>query len=454
MKKSLFTALLTALSTMLLLGACGSTDGAAKSGSGASAKSSAKQISALDAPHGWASYAGTKDLAGKAVTPPDAKNGTKGGAGGTVYTVTNRAELFKAVNAEGPKVIYVQGKIEMSDTGRGTMIPETYNGTTPQLDKFIATKTAKSVLPCSSYAEWKQKYTASFNYDQDQFGEVAELRTTLQKSYEAAVVLRLKNDTTIIGLGNDAELRGVSFILKGVQNIVIRNLILSDCYNPFPKLEDSDGLNADLDLVSIQSSKYVWIDHCTFKQTFTNAEIQSDKYETKDRRDVFWRVYDGQCDITKASDFVTISWNHFSHGDKTMLVGNSDKNTSDINHQTITVDHNWYDGCKQRLPFVRFATIHLYNNLYTDQQGSGIDRRKDCRIYSEANSFEEAKRSVTPNRNGVLFDIGSLNIEPSAVDAKSEWKPSDYYKYSVDKAAKVKDIVTAGCGAGKLTVIQ
>ena len=55
MKKSLFTALLTALSTMLLLGACGSTDGAAKSGSGASAKSSAKQISALDAPHGWAS---------------------------------------------------------------------------------------------------------------------------------------------------------------------------------------------------------------------------------------------------------------------------------------------------------------------------------------------------------------------------------------------------------------
>ena len=419
---------------------------------------SSEQISADDTPVGWASYTGTKDLAGKDIVPPDSKKGTCGGFGGEVYTVKNRSEFLSAIRKDGKKIIYVDGVIDMTSlgrgAGRGTMLPSTYDGSTEKLDEFIESRTKDSVLPCKTYKEWKTKYTASFKYGEDEFGEVAILRNKLNRDWKTLIEIPVKSDTTIIGLNDKAEIRGGSVIIKNVRNVVIRNLILTECYNPFPKIEDSDGLNAEFDLVSIQSSKYVWIDHCTFDTKFSHSELEKDKYETKDRRDVYWRVYDGQCDITNTNDFITISWCIFKNHDKTMLIGNSDSKVADVNHQTITLHHNWFNNCKQRLPFVRFATIHIFNNLYTNQTGTGIDRRKDCKIYSEANSFEEEKRSITRNRYGTLFDKGSLNIDKDAVDSKPSWEPENYYSYKAEKASVVKNLVSKNAGAGKISVKQ
>ena len=412
----------------------------------------ALEISATDRADGWASYGGKTDLSGNKVVPPSA-NGVNGGEGADVIvTVTNRDELVSALTKGKKRIIYVKGLIDMTDTGNGSLLPDTVNGSNPRLDALLKEKTAKTALPVNSYKEWKEKYTASFNYDENQSGKVGELRTELNNYWRELVYLRLLSNTTLIGLDENSGIVGGSVSIKNVENVIVRNLSFTNCYNPFPKIEKSDGLNADFDCVAIQGSKYVWVDHCFLSPKFTHKEVESDVYATKDGKKIKWQVYDGLCDITNTNDFVTISWCKFYNNDKTMLIGNSDKKFEDRLHQTVTLHHNWFDKCTQRLPMVRFATIHIYNNLYTNTESKGIDRRAECRIYSEANFFENMEKSVTSNTFGSMYDVGSKNIKTAGLSAKPEWLPSDYYSYKADAADSVEAIVKAGAGNGKVTV--
>ena len=413
---------------------------------------SAVEISANDRSIGWASYAGKKDLAGGAVVPPSA-NGANGGEGASVVlTVSTRQELLSALKQGERRIIYVKGIIDMTDTGKGSLLPETVNGSTAGLDSLLKEKTAKSALPVNSYKGWKEKYAASFDYSENQSGKIADLRNELNNYWRELVFLRLQPNTTLIGLDENSGITGGSISIKNVQNVIVRNLSITNCYNPFPKVEDNDGLNADFDAISIQGSKYVWIDHCTIASKFSHKEIESDKYLTKDGTSVKWQVYDGLCDITNTCDFITVSWCKFYNHDKTMLIGNSDKKVEDRLHQTVTLSHNWYDKCTQRLPMVRFATIHILNNLYTNTESRGIDRRNECRIYSEANSFGDKDKSVTSNTFGSMFDAGSKNIKSENLSKQAEWNPSDYYSYTADKADDVEALVKNGAGNGKVTV--
>lgn len=410
-------------------------------------------ISATDSPEGWASYNGTKNLAGEETVPPSAIKGTNGGEGSrVVVTVSNRQQLLDALTRGSSRIIYVKGIIDMTDSGKGSLLPQTVKGSTAELDAAIKELTKGSVLPCNTYGEWKTKYAGSFDYNEDQSGEVKDLRTKLNEFWRELTFLRIQPNTTIIGLDEESGITGGSWSIKEKKNVILRNLHITNCYNPFPKVEANDGLNADFDCIAINHSTYVWIDHCTIESKFSHDEVMSDKYKTKDGFDVKWQVYDGLCDITNTNDFVTVSWCVFRNHDKTMLIGNSDKKIEDINHQTITLHHNWYDYCTQRLPMVRFATLHIFNCLYTNQQSRGIDRRKDCRIYSENNCFEEPSKSVTTNKNGTLYDSGSINIRQENLTPAPEWKPSDYYKYTLEDASKVKDSVMKYAGNGKLTV--
>lgn len=405
-------------------------------------------ISASDSAVGWASFSGAKDLAGQVIAPPSA-NGANGGLGSSVVvTVSSRSELLAALHRGDSRIIYIKGIIDMTDTGRGSLLPEAVDGSNARLDRLIQQKTENTALPVKGYLEWKDRYTASFDYDEDQGGDVKDVRALLNDWWKNLVVLRIPSNTTLIGLDGNSGITGGSVSIVNAQNVVVRNLDISNCYNPFPKVEKSDGLNADLDCISIQRSQWVWIDHCSVHSRFSHAEIESDKHRTKDGLEVKWQVYDGLCDITNTNDFITISWCKFYNHDKTMLIGNSDRKVEDRNHQTITIHHCWFDNCTQRLPMVRFATIHIFNCYYSNTESRGIDRRAECRIYSEANCFTDKEKSVTRNTFGSMYDKGSLNIKTAGLSSSPEWNPSDYYSYTADSAENVERIVKAGAGNG------
>lgn len=84
----------------------------------------------------------------------------------------------------------------------------------------------------------------------------------------------------------------------------------------------------------------------------------------------------------------------------------------------------------------------------------GIDRRKDCKIYSEGNWFENKDRSITSNVNGSLFDTGSVNIKTAGLSKTAEWQPKDYYAYTAESGENAKASVQKYAGAGKLKVVR
>ena len=427
--------------------ACGSTSGAG---------SKKNVISAADTPIGWASYAQTKDLTGKETTPPDAVKGTIGGFGGQEVTVKTREDLIKYAEAEEPYVIYVEGTIDMTDTGNGSMVPPSVKASTPALDKWIADRTANSGLPVSSYQEWKEKYTASQDSHFDSNGPAEEIRAKMDREWGDLIDIVVNNNKTIIGLGANSGIYGGSLFIKNKQNIVIRNLNITECYNPFPAMEADDELNAEWDCITVRTSKYIWIDHCTIGSSaeFTPVDVATDKYKSKDNVQMKWQVHDGLLDITNESDFVTVSWTILRNHDKTMLLGSSDSKKGDAGHQTISLLHNWFDGCAQRLPMVRYATLHIANCYYSagvdNTWTRSIDRRKDCKIYSEGNYFEDERKSVTSNSHGSMYDVGSFNLLKNWLNDTPAWKPSDYYPFTAEKAEAAKKSAIALAGAGKV----
>lgn len=67
------------------------------------------------------------------------------------------------------------------------------------------------------------------------------------------------------------------------------------------------------DAIGIQAATNVWIDH---------MDLSSDMDHGKD-------YYDGLCDVTHASDWVTISNTYFHDHYKVSLVGHSDSNADE-----------------------------------------------------------------------------------------------------------------------------
>jgi pectate lyase len=150
------------------------------------------------------------------------------------------------------------------------------------------------------------------------------------------------SDKTIYGLPG-ATIQGY-LSLVGVSNVILRNLIVRG-----QKCADYNTCKAGSDAIHIESnSHHIWLDHMDI------ADGQ-----------------DGNCDITHASDFITISWTKFHYTYLKQhafcnLIGHVDGNTEDIGKLKVTFHHVWYaDHIAQRQPRVRYGKVHVANNLYT-----------------------------------------------------------------------------------------
>ncbi len=209
------------------------------------------------------------------------------------------------------------------------------------------------------------------------------------------------SNTTIVGLGNSAVLRGQWLDLAGSassykSNIIIRNITFRDSFDCFPEWSPTDGalgsFNALYDAVSLRFTRNVWVDHNTFEDLAT-IDSQEPVYFG-----VHFERHDGLLDITNGSDLVTVSWNRFINHDKVMLIGSSDSATaSDRGKLRVTLHHNLFENTGQRTPRVRFGQVHVYNNYYRIGANYvyswGVGR--ESAIYAQNNFFEAG---VTPDR--------------------------------------------------------
>ncbi|MEQ0560141.1 pectate lyase [Amycolatopsis sp. NEAU-NG30] len=312
----------------------------------------------LGAHDGWAA-AGTGTTGGSAAAPDD------------VYTVTKRSELVAALAAHpgAPKIIQVRGTIEgnVDDADR------------PVGCEYFADPayTLPSYLAAYDPATWGRVRPS---------GPLEEARARSQANQAKQVVVDVGPDTTIVGLGAQATLHGLTLRVTG-SNVILRNLNFSDAHDCFPQwdpLDTADGnWNSEYDNVDLVGATHVWVDHNEFSDGGNTAQPTyfGRKYE----------VHDGLLDIVNGSDLVTVSYNRLHEHDKTMLIGNTDKPTYDVGKLRVTLHHNLFSDIGQRAPRVRYGQVHVYDNLYvvrdaaayTYSLGVGVESR----IYAENNFF-------------------------------------------------------------------
>jgi pectate lyase len=133
------------------------------------------------------------------------QNGTIGGAGGKVVTVTTQEELEKYAQAKEPYIIRVQGEIRITEKEN----------------------------PRTRY----------------------EKLTTKE--------IHIASDKTIVGVGKSGHIvNGGFFIGPGTHNVILRNLTIRDTF------VDGDwwGATQDYDGLQMDSAHHVWVDHCHFSR--------------------------------------------------------------------------------------------------------------------------------------------------------------------------------------------
>lgn len=231
---------------------------------------------------------------------------------------------------------------------------------------------------------------------------------------------KVSSNKSILGVGSGSGLSGGGLNLSGVSNIIIRNLVF--------RTADDDSINVQ------ESAHNIWIDH----NDLSNG-------------------HDGLVDIKRGADFLTVSWNHFHNHDKTALLGHDDGNGSqDIGHLRVTYHHNWFDGTTQRHPRVRFGNpVHVYNNYYNGNSGYGVASTCNAGVLVERNYFENVPHPTVTQTgdspsgnlrviNNFLVNSGTEQVRNGASVAAIP------YAYTPDANNKVKSIVTAGAGTGKI----
>lgn len=230
-------------------------------------------------------------------------------------------------------------------------------------------------------------------------------------------------DKTLIGI-NNAEITG-GFRLSGARNVIIKNI----------KFTHGNG-----DTVEVSGCQCMWLDHCDFADGT-----------------------DGNLDIVRASDFVTVSWSKFYYtsGHNHMLsnlCGNAQPRDEDIGKLNITFHHNWWGaGVKERMPRVRYGKVHVFNNYYHYETVANDAGQSYCiaagyrsKLLVENNYFDGSRDPIiwqVDEGTAEVVERGNELVGASGdrVSRGSSFQPP--YSYKMDTGAQVKNVVRSGAGA-------
>ncbi|GAA3931459.1 T9SS type A sorting domain-containing protein [Chitinophaga oryziterrae] len=225
---------------------------------------------------------------------------------------------------------------------------------------------------------------------------------------------------------------GILYV-KRCSNIIFRNVTLEG-----PGAYDTDGW----DNMTLDNSTNIWIDHCEYQDGM-----------------------DGNLDIKNMADYITVTWCKFIYlkapraggpggsDDHRFsdLFGSSDGATGDRGHLRVTMQHCWWaQGCKERMPRVRFGKVHMVNNFFNSTVASKcVTAGFEADLLVESNVFENVNNAITTMDNTFTAVTSRNNIftNTSGDTTNSGAAFTPPYTLTITSAANVKSLVTAGAGA-------
>ena len=247
---------------------------------------------------------------------------------------------------------------------------------------------------------------------------------------------------TPIEIVSHKTLRGVdaTTTIQGGININTRSNIIVQNLN----IQANGFGGTPVDAAAARTSHHLWFDHVTFSD-----------------------AGDGLLDLTIGSDFITVSWCKFFYTDPNnthrlcSLVGNSSNATAtDSGKNNVTYHHNWFATLvDQRMPRLLFGKGHMFNNYYnspgngycigTGSWGSGLVENNYFHQVKNPHQSQDGNPSYIV-ASGNIYDTTTGNTHTGLLNPLNDgndpgpWIPS--YAYTLDSAANVPSMVTAGAG--------
>ncbi len=218
---------------------------------------------------------------------------------------------------------------------------------------------------------------------------------------------------TIEGVGEDACMDGwgVHFISDDEtgkypgagESFEVRNLRFQNYPEDAVGMEGQQGnggVSADL----TDPVQRCWIHHNSFYPGYCESPAESDKAQG-----------DGSCDF-KRGRYYTLSYNYFVDCHKTNLIGSGDTSLQ----YDISFHHNYWENCGSRIPLLRNANLHFYNNYVfcdiTQDYGSTGNElslsyvasvRANSYMFSENNYFDGCKSVAEIKSGGAVKAYGN-----------------------------------------------
>lgn len=232
-------------------------------------------------------------------------------------------------------------------------------------------------------------------------------------------------------------------LIKRCQNLIMRNMTFKSA-----GAYDIDGN----DNLTLQSSEHIWVDHCDFQDGV-----------------------DGNFDCNNQANYVTVTWCRFHYliDPKAGGTGGSDDHrysnlwggsdtASDEGYLNTTFACCWWDeGCRERMPRIRFGKVHILNCLYSSTLANycvGVGYRSN--VYIEKCAFTSSKAKATPWKNyatksgytdynvTVVGNLGATDTQKRSGNI-DYFIPSSQYTYDALKASEVEAAVSdPSTGAG------
>jgi pectin lyase len=302
--------------------------------------------------------------------------GTTGGQGGTTVRVTTaealKHELCRSLAADGrcsdqePRIIELVGMVDYTGSeGVSSAAGCVFGNACPAP---LSTETLVLLGPDDTHCEGRAIREIAF----DKAGNRP---------------LLVGSNKTLIGIGADAVIKGKGLALKGVSNVVIRNLTISQI-NP--------GVVFAGDAVVMDGVDRVWIDHNRFRDI--GRQMITGGYGPTTHVTISWNDFDG---ATTHSHYCngTHYWN-------LLLLGTS---------QSVTLSQNWFHDFSGRAPKIDGqALVQVVGNYFQHGTGHALDAADAAKVLVEGNDFEDVKLPINVTDHGGAIFAARGDVDAAA----------------------------------------
>ncbi|MFI2433343.1 polysaccharide lyase family 1 protein [Streptomyces sp. NPDC018693] len=269
-------------------------------------------------------------------------------------------------------------------------------------------------------------------------GNTSKVSGSSCNTADGVIELKQISNVTLIGVGNGAVFDQLGIHIRESSNIIIQNVTVRNVKKSgSPTSNGGDAIGME------RNVRNIWVDHVTLEASGGESE-----------------GYDGLFDMKDNTQYVTLSYSVLRNSGRGGLVGSSE---TELSNNYITYHHNLYENLDSRVPLLRGATAHIYNNHYVRINDSGINSRAGAHAKVDNNYFKDSKDVLGTfytdaagywQVSGNTFDNvtwstpGSQN-HPAGPDPQSNTTVSIPYAYSLDAASCVPSVVSRTAGANK-----